>query len=200
MKKRWILLVLLIASIGLLSSCTSNADTLPSPSPSTSPMMTETPMATMLPTATAAPTVAAGVTTLEDAARVSAAAKKEVEKLSELSNADVLVAGNMAVVGVQYDTQYQGGLTDRLRQMIDQRVQMADKTVTVTHVTDDAKLVQEIQKLWQQVEKNEISFAELQTRLLEISSQMAGGMNTNMTPDTNTTNNGVTQPQATTGV
>lgn len=188
MKKRWILLVLLALGVAVLSGCASNADTLPSPSPSVSPMMTTTPMVTAMPTATVTPTVQAGVTTLEDAQRVSEMVKKEVEKLSELSNADVVVAGNIALVGIQYDTQYQGGLTDRVRQMIEQRVQMADKSVTVTHVTDDRTVVQEIQSLWEQVRKNEITFAELQTRVIEISSQIAGG-------GAGTT----TQPQSTTG-
>lgn len=190
MKKRWILLVLLVLGVAVLSGCTSNADTLPSPSPSVSPMMTTTPMVTAMPTATVTPTVQAGVTTLEDVQRVSAVVKKEVEKLSELSNADVVVAGNIALVGIQYDTQYQGGLTDRIRQMVEQRVEMADKSVTVTHVTDDKTMVQEIQKLWEQVQKNEITFAELQTRVIELSSQIAGG-----TPNTTTT----AQPQTTTG-
>ena len=190
MKKRWILLVLLVLGVAVLSGCTSNADTLPSPSPSVSPMMTTTPMVTAMPTATVTPTVQAGVTTLEDVQRVSAAVKKEVEKLSELSNADVVVAGNIALVGIQYDTQYQGGLTDRIKQMVEQRVEMADKSVTVTHVTDDKTMVQEIQKLWEQVQKNEITFAELQTRVIELSSQIAGG-----TPNTATT----AQPQTTTG-
>ncbi len=194
MKKRWILLVILALCMGLLSSCTSNADTLPSPSPSVSPMMTATPMATTMPQATAA--APAGVMTIEDAARVSALAKKEVEKLSEVSNADVLVAGNMGIVGVQYGTQYQGGLTDRLKQMVEQRVTLADKGVTVVHVTDDAELVKEIQQLSAQVEKSEITFAELQTRMLELSNQIVNGM----APGTNTNNiSNTTQPSATTG-
>lgn len=197
MKKRWILLVLLAVGIAVLSGCASNADTLPSPSPSISPMMTTTPMVTAMPTATVTPTVQAGVTTLEDAQRVSEAVKKEVEKLSELSNADAVVAGNTALVGIQYDTQYQGGLTDRIRDMVDQRVQMVDKGVTVTHVTDDKAIVQEIQKLWEQVRKNEVTFPELQTRVIEIAAQIAGtGAGAGTGTGTGTT---TTQPQATTG-
>lgn len=152
--------------------------------------------ATILPSASMLP-AAEGITTLEDATRVSAEIKKEVDKLSELTNSDVVAAGNMVLVGIQYDTQYQGGLTDRLKTMVDQRVQVADKGLTVVHVTDNTKQVQEIQKLATQMQKSEITFAELQTRMLEISSQISGtGLGTGTGTGTGT---GVTQPQATTG-
>ncbi len=196
MKKSWILLVLLALSVAVLTGCTSNADTMPSPSPSASPLASLTPAATtsIMPVPAVTPTVQAGITTLEDATRISTAIKKEVEKLSELTSADVVASGNMALVGIQYDTQYQGGLTDRLKQMVQARVEASDKAITVIHVTDDTKLVQEIQKLAQQMQKSEITFAELQTRMLELSAQIAGP---SMGTGTGTT---TAQPQATSAV
>ncbi len=191
MKKSWILLVLLTLSALVFTSCATNAETMPSPSPSASPMVTLAPTATTSMMPTTSPGMGAGITTLEDAVRISSTIKKEVEKLSELSGADVVASGNMAIVGIQYATQYQGGLTDRLKQMVDSRVQTVDKALTVVHVTDDKTQVQAIQKLAQQMEKAEITFAELQTRMLEISSQIAG-------PGAGTGTD-ITSPQATTG-
>ena len=185
MKKSWILLVLLFLSALVLASCTSNADMLPSPSPSIIPMVSPSPelIASPLPS----PNAAGGITTIEDARRVGEAVKNDLVRLSEVSNADVVVAGNMALVGIQYDTQYQGGLTDRLRTMIEQRVTAVDRALTVVHVTADATHVQEIQRLAAQVANGQISFAELQTRMLEISARIGGG-----TP--NVANPGVANP------
>lgn len=198
MKKRWILPVLFALCVAVLTGCTSNADTMPSPSPSAAvtPMVTTSPQATstIMPTTSAMPT-SAGVMTIEDAMRVSEDVEEEVEKLSEVDEVDAVVAGNMALIGIRYDAQYQGGLTERLIEMIDARVQTVDKGVTVVHVTDDDKLTKDIDMLAEQVEKNQISFAELQTKMLDISNAISGnGMNAipEGTPS-------MTQPQSTTG-
>lgn len=128
MKRIWILLVISLVGVGLFTACSSNADTMvqpsprPSVSPSASPMATATdsPAPSTTPTATdrEANGTSAGVNTVEDAQRVSDQVSEEVEKLSELKSAEAVVMGTIAVVGVEYDAQYQGGLTDRLKEMI----------------------------------------------------------------------------------
>ncbi|MEG2315824.1 MAG: YhcN/YlaJ family sporulation lipoprotein [Clostridia bacterium] len=175
MKKLWIPLVLSVLCLGLFTACTSNADTLPSATPSVSVAPVVTPSmtvaATEAPTASASPT-AGGVNTIEDAARVSEAITKEVEKLSELKMVEAVAAGNIALVGIAYDAQYQGGLTDRMIQMVDERVQTVDKTITTVHVTDDAAMVEKIKTLREQLDKKEITFEQLQTQMLDIGSQV----------------------------
>ncbi len=192
MKKTWILLVISILCLGLFTACTSSADTMPSPIPSVSVSPSASPMASpsVSPTTSAGPTAGmeAGVNTIEDAARVSEMVEDEAEKLSEIDDAEAVVAGNIALVGVKYDAQYQGGLTERLIEMVDARVQAINKTITTVHVTDDATLMDKIKMLEEKVEKKEITFEELQTQVLDIGSKMAGGSDVN-----------VNQPQSTAG-
>ena len=130
----------------------------------------------------------AGVNTVEDAARISDRIADEVEKLSELDDAEAIVAGNIALVGIEYDAQYQGGLTDRLIKMIEDRVMAADKAITAVHATDDAQKMKDIADLNDRAEDGKITFEELQTEVLEIGSSIAGGGQPS-----------VNQPQSTTG-
>lgn len=193
MKKLWILLVISLLGLGLFTACTSNADTLPGPSPMTSAMPSVSPMTTMGPTvslapaaspsASAAPSVGAGMgaNTLEDARRMSENVSDEVEKLSEIKDAEAVVAGNIALVGIEYDAQYQGGLTQRLMEMVKSRVETIDKSITTVHVTDDKAMVDKISKLEDKLDDSTMTFEELQTQVLDIGSGLAGGGNANVT-------------------
>lgn len=187
MKKTWILLLITLLGLGLFTACTSNADTLPSPSPTTSAMPSASPMATQSPTvslspaATDEPMAATGVNSIEDARRVSDEVAEEVEKLSELDTADAIVAGNIALIGIHYDTQYQGGLDERLTEMIETRVETINKTLTAVHVTDDEAVMDKIAKLHEQLNDNGITFEELQTQVLEIASSITGGSDATVT-------------------
>lgn len=129
-----------------------------------------------------------GVNTVEDAQRVSDEIAEEVEKLSELEKAEAVVAGNIALVAVSYDDQYQGGLTDRLKDMVTERVETIDKAITSVHVTDSQEMVTMISGLREKLQSSDMTFEELQTQLLDIGSNIAGGG----TPQ-------VSQPQSNTG-
>lgn len=173
MKKTWFLLVISVLSLGLFSACTSSADTLPSPSPAATstpaPTAAPTPTVSIAPAATAAP---AGVSTVEEAKRASDDISEEVEKLSELKTAEAVAAGSIALVGVSYDSQYQQGLTDRLREMVTARVESIDKTITEVKVTDDEALLKQIADLRKKLDDGSITFEELQSQLLSIGSDM----------------------------
>ena len=210
MKKTWVPWVISLMSLVLMTGCTSSADTLPSPSPSASTTPSNTPMVSLGPTATMAPSMddagmpqgsmpgdtaasaanpnaTAGVNSVEDAERVSDRVTDEVEKLSELDDAEAVVAGNIALVGIQYDAQYQGGLTDRLKQMVEDRVDMVDKTITTVHVTDNAEQVKKIAQLREKLDNGGITFEQLQTQMLDLGSAIAGGGEANVSqPETNT--------------
>ena len=178
------LLVLSLVCIGLFTACTSNAGTVPEPAPTTqsattAPMATTSPEATMdvmpAPTASAEPATVGAASTVADAQRLSDRVEDEVEKLSEVDEADAVVIGNIALVGISYDAQYQGGMTDRLKEMVTDRVEMTDKTITAVHVTDDATLRKSIAALNDMMDSADASFEQLQTKALEIAAKLTGG-------------------------
>lgn len=182
---------------GLFTGCTSNADTMPQPqattgTATTAPMTTSAPstnegtQGTMpMPTTTTTnePATVGAASTVADAQRLSSRVEGEVEKLSEVDEADTVVIGNIALVGVSYDAQYQGGMTDRLKEMITDRVEMTDRTITAVHVTDDDMLRKAIAELNDMMDDAGTSFEALQTRALEIAAKLTGGGMTQ--PDTN---------------
>ena len=215
MKKTLMLLAMTLMSLALFTACTSSADTLPQNSPTASAAPTTAPTNApestmggmdMTPSATdgagmGTPGMGAvgmgnttetmnngGVNTVEDARRVSEQIADEVEKLSEVDDAEAVVAGNIAIVAVDYDDQYQGGLTDRLKDMITERVETIDKAVTSVHVTDSKETVTLVKELYDKLGDAGITFEELQTQLLNLGSSIAGGG----TPE-------VSQPQSNTG-
>jgi len=212
LKKQGFLLVISMMCMALFTGCSGNADAMPAPTTTTSPAAT-TPAATTSPTTSAMPSPAAavgdmvegvtegitsgmgmntgtdaGVNTVADAKRVSDRVEDEVEKLSEVDEAEAVVAGSIALVGISYDTQYQGGLTQRLEDMVKERVEMIDKAITAVHVTDDKEAVMEIKKLNEELDDGKITFEQLQTRVLDIGSTITGGGS----PQVN-------QPQSSTG-
>lgn len=190
MKKTLTLVVISLLGLALFSACASNADTLPSPAPSASVTPSATPQASQAPTASAMPAATpepAGVNTVEDAKRLSDDVSEEVEKLSELKGAEAVVAGNIALVGITYDAQYQGGLTDRLTEMVKSRVEAMDKTITAVHVTDDEAMVKKIGQLRESLNNGQITFEELQTQVLDLGSTLTGGGDAMISqPQTNT--------------
>ena len=174
MKRIWILLVISLVGVGLFTACSSNADTMvqPSPSPSVSPSASPTATATDSPAPSAAPTITdkgmeAGVNT-EDAQRVSDEVSEEVEKLSELKSAEAVVMGTIAVVGVEYDAQYQEGMTDRLKEMIEARVQAVDKSIVTVHVKDSKSDYQKLMELREKLSNQDLTFEQLQTQVLNL--------------------------------
>ena len=186
LKRKGILLVISMMCMALFTGCASNADMMPETSPTAGPTASAAP--SVMPTDTAGPTVSlsptntaaagmqeAGVNSVEDAQRVSDQVSEEVEKLSELDKAEAVVAGGIALVGISYDTQYQGGLTERVNQMVTERVEMIDKAITTVHVTDDEQAVTRIAQLREKLRAGDITFEELQTQVLDIGSGITGG-------------------------
>lgn len=182
MKKIWILMVISLVGLGLFTACASSADTMPSPSPSASPSVSPSPSpstapttsASPMPAVSASPTGNAGVNTIEDAQRVSDQVSEEVAKLSEVKKAEAIVAGTIAVVGVEYDAQYQGGLTDRLTEMVQTRVEAIDKSVTTVHVKDDDATMKKLVDLREKMSNQDITFEQLQTQLLDLADSTMG--------------------------
>lgn len=177
MNKKWILTMLCAFALVLLAGCTSNADVLPSPSPAATTMM---PSPSVLPTAmpsvstspgiatptnTAPGTSGAGVTTIADAQKASKDISAELEKLSEVSKATVVAAGNTAVVALTFDTQYKGGLTTRVTDMVKDRIKTVNTGITNVAVTADTAQMKSISDLAAMVDKTGTSFSTVKTQV-----------------------------------
>lgn len=151
MKKLWLLLLLLTLAAALLAGCAGNADTLASPSPGVTNMLPDTsPSAPVDPMGSPAPdalTPGGGIATLEDAKKASETMEDAIGQLSEVDDAYVIALDQTALVGVKLNSQYQGGVDERMKKMVLSRVQTVEKAVTGVAVTADEAQVKEIQAL-----------------------------------------------------
>ena len=88
-------------------------------------------------TVAGAMTGAMGVTSPAQAKRISEEAEDELEKLSEVSDAQVVVIGDKAVVALDFDSQYKSGVDDRLRKMVKERIDGLVKGVKDVIIVED---------------------------------------------------------------
>ncbi len=73
--------------------------------------------------------------------------KMEVEKLSEVDTVDVVAQGNKAIIGLTFDAQYQGTLTDRIEEMVNEKITAKEAGITNVAVTADPTLCTEVKTL-----------------------------------------------------
>lgn len=163
-----------------MAGCSSSADTMPSQSPSTLPTATAapSPSVTVFPSASSSPAASEGVATIEDAKRVSGEIEEELGKLSELSEPKALAAGQTAVISIGYDSAYQAGLTTRLSDMVEERVQSVDASLENVIATDDAALTQQIGDLREQLENDELTYEQLTAQLEQLTMAIGGASGT----------------------
>lgn len=170
MKKTIFITLLCLAAALMLTGCASNADTAPSPSagmttPGNPPMATNAPSATDnggvlgdigngLENLGEALTGRDGqqLTTAEDALTASKELRDAVQKLTEIDTAVAVAAGNTALVGVTFNSSYQGGVDDRLRAMVLDRAKAIHPGITGVAVTDDKNAISEIASLYQMLQ------------------------------------------------
>lgn len=82
-----------------------------------------------------------------DWANGAADIEKAIARISEISDARVVVTNTTALVGVKFDNAYKGELTERIREMVAAEVLKADpaiQTVAVTSAPEDVKKVYEL--------------------------------------------------------
>lgn len=123
------------------------------PSPTQSATASPSPMES----ATTTPGASAASPSPESSAHTDAAIDldalaQEVEKLSEVSLCDVVAEGDRAVVGLSFDAQYQGTLTDRIEEMVREKITGIESAVIHIAVTADPTLCTEIKNLAQEVQ------------------------------------------------
>lgn len=77
--------------------------------------------------------------------------EKAIARLSELSDARVVVTNTTALVGVKFDGAYKGELTERIREMVAAEVLKADPSIQTVAVTSNAEDVQKVYDLSEQI-------------------------------------------------
>lgn len=164
MKRKLLLTLVFILATAALTACSCSISPGASPSPSPS-ALTATPSPTQSATASPSPMESAATTpgasaaspSPESSAQTEAALDldalaQEVEKLSEVSLCDVVAEGDRAVVGLSFDAQYQGTLTDRIEEMVREKITGIEPAVIHIAVTADPTLCTEIKNLAQEVQ------------------------------------------------
>jgi YhcN/YlaJ family sporulation lipoprotein len=125
----------------------------PAPSPVPSPNQTRIVRERMAPSPTPSPfpspaAPGAGENTASRANKIA----NEVAKMKEVDTATVVITGNTAMVGVQFDKQYKGKMTTKLKEMIDNRVKKVDNDIDNVAVTAEPDLFSRIKTLASDIE------------------------------------------------
>lgn len=165
----------------LTTGCAANSDPMAStasPSLSPSAMVSDSPSAVpeatenVLPDRTDEPMTspntdgasAAGVATAADARKAVEEIEDELERLSEVKDAEVVLAGNVAAVALQFDSQYQGGVDDRLQAIVQERVDGVISGFEAVAVTDDSDLFDQLRSLGDRLD-GEADMSDIQNEL-----------------------------------
>ena len=74
-----------------------------------------------------------------------------IARLSEISDARVVVTNTTALVGVKFDGAYKGELTERIREMVAAEVLKADPSIQTVAVTSNDDDVQKVYTLSEQI-------------------------------------------------
>ena len=134
--KKTLMTLTLLAAAALLSACASKPDMTTatnSPEPTASPEST-------------------GVTSMDTARRVMEQIEDELERLSEVDDAQVVIAGNRAAVALEFDDQYKGGVDDRLRGIVRERIDSVISGVTDISITADSTLMDALETLGERLD------------------------------------------------
>ena len=105
----------------------------------------------ILPDATVIPE-STGVTTMDKARRVIEQIEDELERLSEVEDAEVIIAGNKAAVALRFDGQYKTGLDDRLRKIVKERIDGVISGISTVAITADETVMDAIESLGERLD------------------------------------------------
>lgn len=184
MKRTWIT-ICMAALLLAFTGCAAQEEPAPSESPSASPTVSVSPevspeAATQEPEMSAEPMgtndmttdeTAQGVANVADAHKAIGDIEQELERLSEVEEAQVVIAGHSAAVGLKFDNQYQGGIDDRMKEMVEERIKGVVSGVTEISLTDDADLMEQLKALGDRME-GAADMAEIQNELDAIIKKM----------------------------
>jgi len=116
-----------------------------------------------------------GVTSMDKARRVVEQIEDELERLSEVDDAQVVIAGDKAAVALEFDDQYQGGIDDRLREIVQERIDGVVRGVTNVVITEERSFMDQLEMLGDRLE-SATDLTDLQNELNAIINQIEAGM------------------------
>lgn len=93
-----------------------------------------------------------GVTSMDKAKRVIEQIEEELERLSEVDDAEVVIAGNKAAVGLEFDDQYKTGLDDRMRKIVKERIDSIISGISTVAITADEGVMEAIESLGERLD------------------------------------------------
>lgn len=93
-----------------------------------------------------------GVTSMDKARRVVEQIEDELERLSEVDDAQVVIAGNKAAVALEFDDLYKAGIDDRLRGIIKERIDSVINGVSTIAITSDPAIMDALESLGEKLE------------------------------------------------
>lgn len=172
---------LLVCALAL-TACAAESEPMTSPSPTANaataqPSASAEPSPSDMATLTAGETespMAVGVQDADKARQAAEELKNELEQLSEVTDAKVVIAGQQAAVGLTFDTQYQAGVTDRMREMVRERLDGVVSGVTRLAVTDDATQMETISQLSEQLQ-NATDLTDIENKLSALINRLEAG-------------------------
>lgn len=187
--KRNFLPIILAVALAALTSCAADAQPMQTVSPTLPATQAPMPLPdtnngtgmddALTPGGTAAPEgdpglgapEAQGVTSVTNARKAMEQIEDELERLSEVTDAQVVVAGNTAAVALQFDKQYQGGVDARLEKMVQERIKGVVSGITKVAVTQDTNVFDQLDKLGERMETAS-DMATIQSDLEDIVSRL----------------------------
>jgi len=87
----------------------------------------------------------------------------------------VVIAGNSAAVALEFDDQYQGGIDDRLREIVQERIDGVVRGVTNVVITEERSFMDQLEMLGDRLE-SATDLTDLQNELNAIINQIEAGM------------------------
>ncbi|MBQ9300950.1 MAG: YhcN/YlaJ family sporulation lipoprotein [Clostridia bacterium] len=187
MKRILFLTMLTLAMALMLTGCASNADTTPTTDPGGMGNATAQPLVpSNIPQTTdqgllgelgntIGETLSGGsnaaLSTAEEALKASQELRDAVQKLTEVDTAVAAAAGNTALVGVTFNSSYQGAIDDRLNAMVLDRAKTAFSGIDRIAVTSNADEIDQISSLYQMLQSGS-AYATVKADLEALASKM----------------------------
>lgn len=87
------------------------------------------------------------MTSMDKARRVIEQLEEELERLSEVKEAHVIIAGHKAAVALTFDDQYKAGIDDRFRKIVRERIDGVIGGIDTVALTTDKTVMDALEAL-----------------------------------------------------
>ncbi len=181
------MLILAVVMVGvLLAGCFRSPAASPTPMRTSSPAPVVTPLPTptttlspspavltpgaspsMTPGTTLSPAPSASASTVSGA-DMSKKIAEEIDKISEVASSSVAIVGDSALIGIQFDQQYKGELTTRIKDMVAEKAKAADPNIKRVAVSADPDIVTRVKAMMADLQSGKSvgsEFTEIVNRL-----------------------------------